>query len=355
MTELPLDIQQQLQTGVAIPASPLALNEDRQLDERRQRALWRYYAAAGAGGVAIGVHTTQFAIRDPKVGLFEPLLELAQDELNRLDQGRTTRLIRVAGICGTTDQAVHEATMARQHGFQLGLLSLTAMKDHHLTEILEHSRRVGEILPLFGFYLQPDVGGLILPYEFWRDFCELPSLAAIKVAPFNRYRTIDVMRAVAESQRHDVAMYTGNDDNIVMDLVTPYHFRVNGQDVERRFVGGLLGHWAVWTRAAVQLLEECQKIAQPQGDIPSGIFQKNLEVTDMNAALFDVANNFAGCIPGVHEILRRQGLLAGTWCLDTEEQLSSGQSDELDRVCRNYPQWIDDSFIAEHRQEWLAD
>lgn len=348
-----LQIQKVLQRGVVIPASPLALDSRRQLDERRQRGLWRYYAAAGAGGIAVGVHTTQFAIRDPKIGLFRPLLAMAADEMARLDHAKPEPLIRIAGICGRTEQAVAEATAARDLGFHVGLLSLGAMRDADDEALLAHSRAVGEVIPLMGFYLQPAVGGRILPYAFWRRFVEIPSVVAIKLAPFNRYQTIDVLRAVAESGRDDIALYTGNDDNIVADLITPYRFRVGGRTVERRFVGGLLGHWSVWTRRAVEILQRCHA-AVKSGDGLEDLLRLNVEVTDTNSVLFDVAHGFAGCIAGLHEVLRRQGLFEGTWCLDPQETLSPGQSEEIDRIVRMYPHLTDDQFVAEHRDEWLT-
>jgi dihydrodipicolinate synthase/N-acetylneuraminate lyase len=354
MTALDLPIRTALRRGTVIPASPLALDSQRRLDEVRQRALWRYYSAAGAGGIAVAVHTTQFAIRDPKIGLFQPLLDLARDELNRIDVGRSVPVIRVAGVCGATEQAVAEATLAREHGFHAGLVSLAAMSGASLDQLLTHCQLVAEVLPVFGFYLQPAVGGVLLPYDFWRRFFDIPGVVAVKVAPFNRYQTLDVMRAAAESERDDVALYTGNDDNIVLDLVTNYRFEVNGAPVERRFVGGLLGHWACWTRRAVELLEWCHRQAEAGAELSPEVLQRNVEVTDANAALFDVAHGFAGCIPGVHEVLRRQGLLLGTWCLDPEEQLSPGQSEELNRITRSYPHLIDDEFVAAHLDEWLG-
>ncbi|MDZ7615364.1 MAG: dihydrodipicolinate synthase family protein [Patescibacteria group bacterium] len=343
-----------LQRGLAIPASPLALNAQRKLDERRQRALWRYYSAAGAGGVAVGVHTTQFAIRDPSVGLFEPLLALAHEEFNRLDVVRLEPLVRIAGICGPTEQAVAEAGLARQHGFHLGLLSLGALANADEDGLLEHCRAVGEVMPIMGFYLQAAVGGRVLPYRFWRRLAELESLVAIKAAPFNRYHTLDVMHAVAAAGRDDVAMYTGNDDNIVIDLLSPYRIPVGTEVVTRYFVGGLLGHWAVWTRRAVELLERCRMLVAAGGPIPRALMTHNIEVTDANSVLFDVPNGFAGCIAGIHEVLRRQGLLEGTWCLDPAEGLSPNQSEELDRIHRTYPHLTDDPFVAAHRDAWLA-
>jgi dihydrodipicolinate synthase/N-acetylneuraminate lyase len=341
--------------GLAIPASPLALNAQRKLDERRQRALYRYYAAAGAGGVAVGVHTTQFAIRDPKIGLFEPILSLAAEEFDRLDRGRPEPLVRIAGICGATKQAIAEAGLARDRGYHAGLLSLGAMREADEATLLAHCRAVAEVIPLVGFYLQPAVGGRKLPSSFWRGFAAIENVVAIKVAPFNRYQTIDVVRGLVESGRTDIALYTGNDDNIVLDLLTPYRFSIDGKTVECRFVGGLLGHWAVWTRRAVELLQACQDVVRCGGPISPDWLQQAIEVTEANAALFDVANNFAGCIPGVHEVLRRQGLLEGTWCLDPHETLSPGQSEELDRIYRLYPHLTDDIFVEEHREEWLKE
>lgn len=353
MARLDPRIRQLLQRGLVIPASPLALNARRQLDERRQRALWRYYSAAGAGGIAIGVHTTQFAIRDPQVGLFRPLLELGRDELDRLDAGRTEPLVRIAGICGETPQATREAQAARDLGYHAGLVSLAALRQADEPALVAHCRAVGEILPVVGFYLQPAVGGRVLPYRFWRLLAELDALVAIKIAPFNRYQTLDVVRAMAEAGRDDVALYTGNDDNIVLDLVTPYRFVCNGRQVQRRIVGGLLGHWAVWTLQAVRLLEACHR-AVAAGTVPDELLVQAAAVTDANAAFFDVAHGFAGCIAGLHEVLRRQRLLEGIWCLDPNETLSPGQAEEIDRVYRTYPWLNDDAFVAEHRDAWLA-
>ncbi|MDW8320358.1 MAG: dihydrodipicolinate synthase family protein [Armatimonadota bacterium] len=342
-----------LRRGVVIPASPLALNAQRRWDERRQRALWRYYSAAGAGGIAVGVHTTQFAIRDPQIGLFRPLLELAREEFDRLDATRPEPLVRIAGVCGDTLQAVSEAELARELGFHAGLLSLSALKEAEDDMLLAHCRRVAEVIPLMGFYLQPAVGGRVLSYRFWRRFAEIERVVAIKIAPFNRYQTLDVVRAIAEAGRDDIALYTGNDDNIVIDLLTPYRFTLRDRQVERRIVGGLLGHWAVWTERAVDLLERCHVAAQ-QETIPTDLLRLAVEVTDCNAAFFDAANGFKGCIAGIHEVLRRQGLLEGIWCLDPEETLSPGQTEEIERVYRSYPHLNDDAFVAEHLHEWLS-
>lgn len=342
-----------LDRGVVIPASPLALNEHRQFSEQHQRAVWRYYSAAGAGGIAVGVHTTQFAIRDPKIGLFQPLLSLAREVMDELDAGRDEPLIRVAGICGRTEEAVAEASFAADQGFHTGLLNLSAMRDADDAQLAAHCQAVADVLPVFGFYLQASVGGRPLPYSFWRRFAEVDNVVAVKIAAFNRYQTIDVVRALAEAGRDDITLYTGNDDNIVSDLLTPFRFTVDGKQVERRFVGGLLGHWAVWTKSAVELLNACHQVLADGGQVSQDLLAANVAVTDMNAALFDVANQFAGCIPGVHEILRRQGLLPGTWCLEPEEVLSAGQSEELDRVCKAYPHLTDDAFVAKNLQSWL--
>ncbi|MBN9518305.1 dihydrodipicolinate synthase family protein [bacterium] len=347
---LPTAIAAALRRGLVIPAMPLALTADRTLDERRQRALIRYYADAGAGGLAVGVHTTQFAIRDPHVGLFEPLLQLAAEELRRADERHGEALVRVGGICGRTPQAVKEAELLRDAGYHCGLLSLGALRDATDAELVAHCRTASEVIPVVGFYLQPAVGGRVLPYRFWREFAELPNVCAVKIAPFNRYQTIDVVRAVAEAGRDDLALYTGNDDTIVLDLLTPYRFAVNGRDVERRIVGGLLGHWSVWTKRAVELLAECH--AADGAD--ANLLARAVEVTDANAAFFDAANGFAGCIAGLHEVLRRQGLLAGIWCLDPNETLGPGQFAEIDRVCAAYPHLADDDFVAANRDRWLS-
>jgi dihydrodipicolinate synthase/N-acetylneuraminate lyase len=347
-------IRTALQQGLVIPACPLALNSQRKLDERRQRALLRYYIAAGAGGVAVGVHTTQFAIRDPKHGLFKPVLKLAAEEMQRASPGDAQPLVRIGGICGATRQALGEAALLRECGYHAGLLSLAAMRDASEDQLIEHCRAVGEVVPLIGFYLQPAVGGRVLPFSFWRRFAEIESVVAIKIAPFNRYQTIDVVRAVVEAGRDDIALYTGNDDSIVMDLLTPFRFQRNGALIERRIVGGLLGHWAVWTRKAVEILGECQHAAA-SGEGPAQLLRLAVEVTDANAAFFDAANQFAGCIAGIHEVLRRQGLFEGIWCLDPHEALSPGQAAEIDRVHRAYPHLNDDAFVREHRDEWLKD
>jgi len=328
-------------SGLVIPAHPLALNRERKLDERRQRALTRYYLAAGAGGVAVGVHTTQFAIRNPTIGLFEPVLEIAMEEM------RARHVVKIAGVCGKLPQAISEATIAARLGYDAVLLSLGALPDASIAELLEHSRAVSSIIPIIGFYLQPAVGGRILPCVFWREFCQIENVVAIKVAPFNRYQTLEVVRAVAESGRAgEIALYTGNDDNILLDLLTAYEF--GGERI--RFAGGLLGHWAVWTEKAVAQLATAK---QHSNDIPPELLTLARQITDANAAIFDPSHGFRGCIPGIHELLRRQGLLEGRWCLDPQEDLSPGQEEEIDRVCKVYPQLQDDEFVHAHLAEWL--
>jgi dihydrodipicolinate synthase/N-acetylneuraminate lyase len=342
-----------LHDGLVIPAQPLALTEERKLDERHQRALTRYYIAAGAGGVAVGVHSTQFEIREPQHNLYEPVLRLAAEEVERAKLDRP--FIKIAGICGPTAQALEEARTAARLGYDAGLVSMGGLKDWTEEQHLERVRAVAEVIPVVGFYLQPSVGGRIFSFGFWRQLADIDGVIAIKIAPFNRYQTIDVVRAVCYSDRRDqIALYTGNDDNIVNDLLTTYRFNVGGKTVEKKIVGGLLGHWCVWTKKAVELLDEIKRV---RGDatLSADWYRRNIEVTEANAAFFDPAHNFAGCIPGIHEVLRRQGLMKGTWCLNPHEVLSPGQSEEIDRIYRDYPHLNDDDFVRAHLSEWLAD
>jgi len=333
----------------------LALTDRRRLDERRQRALTRYYHAAGAGGIAVGVHTTQFEIRDAKHGLLAPVLELASSSIAACDQKSGRQTVLIAGVCGETRQAVAEATLARELGYHAGLLSLAALRNASEAELIAHCWAVAEVLPLFGFYLQPAVGGRVLPIGFWRKFVEIPNVVGIKIAPFNRYQTFDVMRAVAESGRSgEIALYTGNDDNIIVDLLTQYEIPTSCGRVPVRIVGGLLGHWACWTSHAVALLGECRDCVLHREELPKTLLTLAAEITDCNAALFDAANGFAGCIAGIHEVLRRQGLLANTLGLDDAVRLSPGQASEIDRVTAAYPHLTDDEFVAAHLDEWLA-
>ncbi|MCI0623324.1 MAG: dihydrodipicolinate synthase family protein [Acidobacteria bacterium] len=348
-------IRETLLSGCVIPAHPLALNENRRLDERRQTALTRYYCDAGAGGVAVGVHTTQFAIHDAKTGLLEPVLRLAADAVRACEHKTGRTLIKVAGICGLTDQALREAGLARELGYDAGLVSLSALRAASTPEILEHCRMIADVLPVFGFYLQPAVGGRLLDYDFWRGFLEIGNVVAIKIAPFNRYHTLDVVRALAASGRPgEVALYTGNDDNIIGDLLADFPLDPDSSSPPIRFSGGLLGQWAVWTGRAVELLEAVSQCRDQAHGKALELLALSNQLTDANAALFDVRHAFAGCIAGLHEILRRQGLLEGRWCLDPHEELSPGQMEEIDRVCKSYPHLQDDAFVQRRLDQWLS-
>lgn len=351
------ELRRALLRGLVIPAHPLALTEGRRLDERRQVALTRYYCDAAAGGLAVGVHTTQFAIRDPAVGLLEPVLDLARRTVR--DWCATPEgPVLIAGVCGPTPQALAEAALAASLGYDAGLLSLAAWRDADNETVLDHCRRVADVIPLVGFYLQPAVGGRVLDRAFWRGFLDIERVVAIKVAPFDRYRTLDVASALDESGRRDVALYTGNDDAIVTDLLTP--FPAGRGETALHFSGGLLGQWAVWTKSAVDLLHRChamvERSAGPRVDADESLrlLALGAELTDVNAALFDPAHGFAGCLPGIHDVLRRQGLLAGRWCLDPHEDLSPGQMEAIDRVLARYPHLSDDEFVSENLGRWLA-
>lgn len=348
---IPAPLLAGLRAGTVIPALPLALDARRAFDAVHQRALVRYYVDAGVGGLAVGVHSTQFAIRD--CGLYEPLLVFAAEHVDAWAARGGRQVLRIAGACGATAQAVSEAGIARRLGYHAVLLSLAALKDASEDELVAHARAVADVLPVIGFYLQPAVGGRRLSYAFWRRFADIPGVVAIKIAPFNRYGTLDVVRAVDDSDRRDeVVLYTGNDDTIITDLLSSFRFAPGRKPV--RIMGGLLGHWGVWTRRAVELQRRLAEVRDAGGDIPRDLLELAPQVTDMNAALFDAANAFHGCIPGIHEVLRRQGLLAGTWCLDPHETLSPGQAEELTRVCAAYPHLTDDGFVREHLAAWLA-
>ncbi|MHB8523760.1 MAG: dihydrodipicolinate synthase family protein [Limisphaerales bacterium] len=347
-------VREGLRDGLVIPAHPLALTRHRKLDERRQRALTRYYHAAGAGGVAVGVHTTQFEIRDPKYNLLRPVLELAAETVTACDAAARRQTVRIAGICGHTCQALGEARLARETGYHAGLLSLGALKDKDDGVLITHCRAVAREIALMGFYLQPVAGGRVLSLNFWRRFVEIPNVVAIKIAPFNRYQTFDVVRAVAESGRAgDIALYTGNDDHIVLDLLTRHEVSTAEGAVCGEIAGGLLGHWAFWTRSAVELLTECRRLRR-DGKIPGRLLTLAAQITDVNAAVFDAANKFTGCIPGIHEMLRRQGLLENTLCLDPAARLSPGQQKEIDRVRRAYRHLNDDEFVEKNLSRWLS-
>jgi len=348
-------LRRHLLQGQVIPAHPLALDAGRRLDERRQRALTRYYLDAGSGGLAVGVHSTQFEIRDPGIDLFRPVLELAAGEVKASLAERPRPFALIAGICGRTDQALREAGLAASLGYDAGLVSMTAFNEASPGELVDHLRRVSEVLPVVGFYLQPAVGGRFLSHGFWRQVMEIENLVAVKMAPFNRYQTIDVVRALVDSGREDVALYTGNDDSIVADLLTPFNFGGGGgRGRTVRIVGGLLGQWGVWTKRAVEMMNRIREVRLAPR-IDSEWMTTNARLTDANAAVFDAAHGFAGVIPGILEVLRRQGLLEGIWCLNPEERLSPGQAEELDRVSRDTPELVDDDFVRENLDRWLSE
>jgi hypothetical protein len=344
-SQLPSEIAALLRRGTVIPAHPLALDARRRLDERRQRALARYYLDAGSGGLAVGVHATQFAIRE--AGLYEPVLRIAVEEAR--DWAKRPVLL-IAGLAGKTSGAKREAQLARELGYHAGMLSLGAMKGASIDALVRHCAAVAEEIPLVGFYLQPAVGGIPLPAEFWRRFAAIDNVVAIKIAPFDRYRTLDVVKGVVAARAEErVTLYTGNDDHIVLDLAVPFSVPRDAQEVRVRIKGGLLGHWSVWTMTAVSLLKRIHA-----GPIDEDLLTLDSRITDCNSAFFDVAHNFAGCIPGCHEVLRRQGLLAGTWCLDPKEKLSPGQAEEIDRVYREHGDLADDAFVRANLEKWLS-
>ena len=340
------DKKELLLQGTVIPAHPLALQKDRSLDAYHQRLLTHYYLTAGAGGVAVGVHTTQFAIREPAINLFERVLALAAEEVERAAPKRP--FLMIAGVTGPTEQACREAKLAKELGYDLVLLSTNGLGDWSEAALLERARAVGEWMPLFGFYLQPAVGGRVLSRDFWEEFANIKAVSAIKIAPFNRYQTLDVVQAVCTSVRQaDIALYTGNDDNIVLDLLSTFEIETPQGLIRKDIVGGLLGHWAVWTRKAVTLLDRIHKTKKDNMPLSHTWLTEALQVTDANAAFFDAANQFKGCIAGLHEVLKRQGLMQGIWCLDPEEGLSNGQREEIDRVYKAYPQLNDDKFVRQ--------
>ena len=347
--DVPAPVRATLAEGVVIPAHPLALDAERRLDAERQRALSRYYIDAGAGGLAVGVHTTQFAIRE--AGLYEPVLKLAAETA---DAWTDRPLVRIAGLVGRTEQALAEADIALGLGYHAGMVSLAAFAGASEDERLEHCARLAQRIPLVGFYLQPAVGGVVLGPSFWRRLAALENVVAIKIAPFNRYRTLDVVRGVVEAGAEDrVTLYTGNDDHILLDLVTPWRLMRGDEVVTVRINGGLLGHWSVWVKRAVELLENAHAAAESAAIDPD-FLALDSQITDCNAALFDVANDFRGCIAGCHEVLRRQGLMRGIWCLDPEEGLSPGQAAEIDRVSAAYPHLTDDDYVRANLARWLA-
>jgi len=338
--------------GMVIPAMPLVLTGERIFDPPAQAVLTRYYMDAGAGGIAVGVHSTQFAIREH--GLFEPVLSCVSDAADRWSQQTGNAILKISGACGKTPQAVAETAFARETGYHAVLLSLMAMKDAGISAMIDHCASVADEMPLIGFYLQSAVGGPDLPFSFWKEFMKIPNVLGIKIAPFNRYKTFDVVRALCEAgKENEITLYTGNDDNIVPDLITGYKIETGGCAKKVHIRGGLLGHWCVWTRKAVTLLDEIHALLDSGKDIPHELLTRGMEITDCNAAFFDAANQFAGCIPGIHEVLRRQGLMKGVWCLDPSETLSPGQNDEISRVYEAYPHLNDDDFVKAGIGKWL--
>jgi hypothetical protein len=357
INDLPPELVQKIHRGVVIPAHPLALNKKRLLDEKHQKAITRYYIDAGVGGIAVGVHTTQFEIRDPQVGLFKPVLALASQTADEYrTKNKLPAIFKIAGVCGKTRQAVKEAGSALDMGYHAVLLSLAAFKKEDVRTILAHCREIASIMPVVGFYLQPVVGGRVLPYEFWRKFAEIENVISIKIAPFNRYQTLDVVKAVCDAGREkDIALYTGNDDNIVIDLLTQYKIPNKVGEKTVRIVGGLLGHWAFWTRRAVELLNDIHQLIGSAQPVPPRMLTLAAQITDVNAAIFNAANNFASCIAGVHEVLHRQGLMTGTWCINPKETLFQNHKKQIDEICAVYPQFNDDDFVKQNLQKWLSD
>jgi dihydrodipicolinate synthase/N-acetylneuraminate lyase len=349
-------IVNQLRSGCVIPAHPLALQSDNRIDELHQKALTRYYLAAGAGGLAVGVHTTQFAIHNPKIGLYRPVLELAIETARQFTApAARNEPIMIAGIVGDTKQAIQEASLAHELGYHLGLLSLTALKGKSIDELIDHSRRVAEIIPIMGFYLQETISKMTLPAEFWQKFVTIPNVIAVKIAPFNRYQTLDVLEAVARSGRaNEIALYTGNDDNIIIDLLTRHEFNIAGRPVSLRIVGGLLGQWACWTKKAVEHLESVKAIRENKTPVPHDLLTLAGQLTLANKAIFDAENQFRGCISGISYVLQRQRLLKEINTLDPNERLSPGQADSIDRIIRDYPYLTDDDFVKENLHKWLT-
>ncbi len=343
-----------LKAGTVIPATPLALDENRNFDKETQRLLMKYYLNCGVGGIATAVHTTQFEIRNPEIALFEPILKIVSEEIYKFEKENNTVIVKVAGVCGKTEQAVKEAELAKQYGYDAVLLSPGGLNDMSEDYMVERTKAVAEIMPVIGFYLQTACGGRQFTYNYWERVCKTPNVVAIKCASFNRYTTLDVVRAAALSERcNDITLYTGNDDNIVIDLLTKYKFEKDGKTIIKGFDGGLLGHWSVWTKKAVELFEKVQKEKKSDA-ISSEMLTLAAEVTDTNSAFFDTAHNFSGCIAGLHEILRRQGLMKNIYCLNPEETLSEGQLEELNRVYDMYPHLNDDAFIKDNIEKWRA-
>ena len=355
MMEMRKQAKDILNKGTVIPAIPLALDEKRRFDEKRQRTLVKYYLHAGAGGIAVGVHTTQFEIRLPEVNLFRDVVRTVLNEIEIFEKQYNKVILKITGVCGKTEQAVSEARFACEANTDAVLLSPGGLLDLDESEMIKRTEIVADIMPVIGFYLQPAVGGRILSADYWKRLSDIEGVAAIKCAPFNRYQTLELVRGVAISERRDeIALYTGNDDNILVDLLTEYEINVNGEKIKKQFVGGLLGHWAVWTKTVVDLFKKIQVYKDTkEKNIPLELLTLSAKITDANAAFFDAVNNFAGCIPGIHEVLRRQGLFEGIWCINPDEILSEGQAEEIDRVYADYPELNDDDFVKSNINKWL--
>jgi hypothetical protein len=353
-SQVPQPVLDTIRRGTVIPATPLALNSRRQFDERRQRALMRYYIDAGVGGIAVGMHFTQFEIRTPGIDLFEPVLRVCAEEIDSYSAKTGRTIAKVAGINGRTPEALRQAETARELGYHFGIVSMMAFNGAMEQEMVHHMRELAKVMPLFGFYLLTGVGGIKLPYTFWREMMEIENIVGIKIAPFDRYGTVDVARALADSGREeDITLYTGNDDSIIYDFITPFRFGPPEDARTVRIRGGLLGQWACWTKRAVELHERLLRVADGDEPITPDLLTLSAQVTDANAALFDPQHNYAGSIPGVNEVLRRQGLLEGIWTLKRDEVLSPGQAEEIDRVIAAYPHLTDDDFVAENLNRWL--
>lgn len=347
------DVLENFRRGMVIPATPLALDMNKKIDVKHQKALVRYHIDCGVGGIAIGVHSTQFEIREH--GVFEDLLKLVSDEIDSWSAKTNKKILKVAGVCGAEEQALKEAKYAASVGYQAALLSLTALKGQNLDKLIAHCRKVAEVMPIIGFYMQTSVGGIVLPYEFWKEFATIPNVLGIKIAPFNRYKTFDVVRAICEAgKENDITLYTGNDDNIVVDLISEYKVATTSGIKSLRIKGGLLGHWCVWTQKAVELLSEIHQLIDSEKDIPQELLMRANQITDSNDAFFDSKNDFLGCISGLHEVLYRQGLMANTLCLSPKEVLSEGQAEEITRVYAAYPHLHDDAFVKANLSKWLA-
>ncbi len=340
-----------LHAGTVIPATPLMLDSNRKFDKAMQKRLTRYYLEAGVGGIATAVHTTQFEIRKPEINLYETVISSVMDTINEYEEETGKVIVKVAGVCGDIEQATKEATLAKNLGFDAVLLSTGGLDSWSEDALVERAKVIAGIIPVILFSMQTAVGGRKFSYAYWEKAAEIEGVVAVKCASFNRYQTHDIVRAMTLSSRADkIALYTGNDDNIVIDLATEYVFEADGETKRAEIVGGLLGHWCAWTKKAVEIFHGI-KSGEIKGE---KLLSLAAAVTDTNSAFFDTTNNFAGCIAGVHEVLRRQGFTDGIYLLNPEEQLSDGQFEEIDRVYRMYPELNDDAFAKEFIANYKA-